>query len=104
MSDETTLRDMTSLSFFCYLLDDKGVPERIKDLARVSRMLLTVIPNPEDMTDDLQEFRQEAEECYQVSWDNLVTTIENERPRLWNKFIKRIPPEIQDGIALEGKP
>lgn len=104
MSDETTLRGMTSLSFFCYLLDDESVPQKIKNLARVSRMLLTVIPNPEDMTDELQDFKQEADECYQISIDILADVIRKESPKVWVTFLDRIPSEIQDGIALEGKP
>jgi hypothetical protein len=92
------------MSFFCYLLDDDSVPKKIKDLARISKMLLIVTPEPEDITEELREFAQEVNECYVASWDNLVETVETECPRLWNKFIKRVPPEIQDGIALEGKP
>ena len=103
MSDETTLRGMTSLSFFCYLLDDDSIPKKIKNLARVSKMLILVTPEPEDVTEELQVFYQELNECFQISWDNLVATIEKEHPRLWNKFFKRIPSEILDGIELEGK-
>jgi len=95
---------MTSLSFFCYLLDDGSIPKKIKNLARVSRMLLTVIPSPEDMTEELQDFKQEANECYQISVDSLVSVIRKEAPEIWDTFLERIPPEIQDGIALEGKP
>lgn len=104
MSDETTLRGMTSLSFFCYLLDDESVPKKIKNLARVSRMLLTAIPEPEDVTDDLLEFMQEANECYQISVDNLASVLRKEAPKVWDTFLDRIPQEIQDGIELEGKP
>ena len=103
MSDETTLRGMTSLSFFCYLLDDNSIPKKIKNLARVSRMLLTVIPEPEDVTEELQGFTQEANECYQISVDNLAGVLKKEAAEVWDTFLERIPPEIQDCIELEGK-
>ena len=104
MSDETTLRGMTSVSFFCYLLDNESVPKKIKDLARVSKMLILLTLEQEDVTEELQEFDQELRECYQISWDNLVDIVEKTCPRIWDTFLDRIPPEIQDGIALEGNP